>query len=398
MRKKPIILHICKDYPDAIQSADKTKAVANLVENAKDFDHIVFSLNRTSSLAKRSVIRENPLFAINYWGLPGGIGLKSSMAKTAGTIEEIIQQERLSFDLVHAHKLTMEGIIGYHISKRFQKPMACTIRGQTDFEVIRYKPHYRKFFAEILKHAQWLFFLAPWTQKEIGKTFPGITEHKSSMLPNIVYYAAPEKRREPILSNRLITAVRFDAKNFKSKYLGTTIAAFDRACRKIGDIHLDIAGGGNSPNKDKTKRLLNSVPSAANIHLTGNMDNARFCEVLPDYAAFVRPSYPETFGMVYLEALFAGIPVLHTKNTGIDGYFPNAPFTVAVDYRSPEAIAEGIIDLYKNQKELKSRLQKRLNTGDFSLFLKENIVRSYIAHIENVLKNQKSRSKTLMNS
>jgi glycosyltransferase involved in cell wall biosynthesis len=395
MRSKPIILHICKDYPDAIQSADKTKAVSNLVENTKDFDHIVFSLNRTSSLAKRFVIRGNPLFAINYWGLPGGIGLKSGMAKTAKRIEEIICQEGLSFDLVHAHKLTMEGIVGYHISRRFQKPMACTIRGQTDFEVIRYKPHYRKFFAEILRHARWLFFLAPWTQKEIGNTFPGITEHKSSMLPNIVYYAGSEKRPKPILSNRLITAVRFDAKNFKSKYLGTTIAAFDRACRIIGDIHLDIAGGGISPNRDKTKRLLDSVPSAANIHLTGNMENARFCEILPDYAAFVRPSYPETFGMVYLEALLAGIPVLHTKNTGIDGYFPNAAFAVAVDYRSAEAIAEGIIDLYKNQKELKSCLQKSLDSGDFSLFMKESIVHSYIARIEDVLKKLKTRSRKL---
>ena len=35
------------------------------------------------------------------------------------------------------------------------------------------------------------------------------------------------------------------------------------------------------------------------------------------------PSKNETFGLVYIEALLQGLPVLYTSGEGIDGYFNN---------------------------------------------------------------------------
>lgn len=36
---------------------------------------------------------------------------------------------------------------------------------------------------------------------------------------------------------------------------------------------------------------------------------------------FVMPSKPETFGLVYVEALSQGLPILYAKGEGFDGYF-----------------------------------------------------------------------------
>ena len=43
------------------------------------------------------------------------------------------------------------------------------------------------------------------------------------------------------------------------------------------------------------------------------------------------PSEAETFGMVYLEAMSPGVPVLYTRGQGFDGQFPEgtAGFSVA---------------------------------------------------------------------
>lgn len=33
------------------------------------------------------------------------------------------------------------------------------------------------------------------------------------------------------------------------------------------------------------------------------------------------PSKAETFGLVYVEAMLQGLPILYTKNEGIDGFY-----------------------------------------------------------------------------
>jgi glycosyltransferase involved in cell wall biosynthesis len=36
---------------------------------------------------------------------------------------------------------------------------------------------------------------------------------------------------------------------------------------------------------------------------------------------FIMPSYNETFGLVYIEAMSQGLPIIYTQNEGVDGYF-----------------------------------------------------------------------------
>jgi glycosyltransferase involved in cell wall biosynthesis len=386
MTQKQTILHICNDYPDVIRSANKTEAVLNLVEHSKSFDHVVLSLNRSANLLTRTMITNGRVYAVNYWGLPLGIGLRYGLERTAKEIETRLEKDAVFFDLVHAHKLTMEGIVGYHISQHFQKPMICTVRGQTDLEIIRYKPTYRSFYGKILNHCKWLFFVAPWTKTSLNAVFPGADFHNTGMLPNIVYYVSPDQRPEPQHSDRFITAVRFDAKNYKSKNLDTTIRAFDRACRKHPELHLDIAGDGTSSNRDRIEKLLESVSCADRVHFIGELKNEKFCAMLPEYAAFVRPSYPETFGMVYLESLFAGLPVLYAEETGIDGYFEDAEFAVAVDHHSADGVAGAMMKLYEDQAALKQRLSEWLDAGSLKSFLTENIIDTYARTINHVLK------------
>ena len=67
----------------------------------------------------------------------------------------------------------------------------------------------------------------------------------------------------------------------------------------------------------------------------------RSCDV------FAMPSRHETFGLVYVEAMLQGLPVMYRKNEGIDGYYTEN-IGEAVTIGDVEDIKEKLKLLYEN--------------------------------------------------
>jgi glycosyltransferase involved in cell wall biosynthesis len=68
------------------------------------------------------------------------------------------------------------------------------------------------------------------------------------------------------------------------------------------------------------------------------------------------PSHNETFGMVYVEALLSGVPILYSTGTGIDGYLGSVEAAVGVDPCSVSAIAEGLERLLAEHAQMRESL------------------------------------------
>ena len=81
-------------------------------------------------------------------------------------------------------------------------------------------------------------------------------------------------------------------------------------------------------------------------------------------------SIHETFGLVYLEALSQGLPILFSKNDGIDGTLPQN-VGEAVDPLSPQNVKKGLINLIQNYHEYSNE------AVDFKTFKWKNIAQKY---------------------
>jgi glycosyltransferase involved in cell wall biosynthesis len=121
-------------------------------------------------------------------------------------------------------------------------------------------------------------------------------------------------------------------------------------------IQLLIVGEGEKRNDIERKIHSCNVPKE--VTLPGRIDNAFLRNILPLFDLFVLPSYSETFGIVFLEAMYAGLPVIGIRNEGI--------------YGLAEDGVEALFAEPKNSKDLADKIKLLINNPD----LKEEIAKT----------------------
>ena len=104
------------------------------------------------------------------------------------------------------------------------------------------------------------------------------------------------------------------------------------------------------------RRLIEHLEISDRVELVGALPNVAVCQRMSEAIAFVLPSHNETFGMSYLEALFAGTPILYSKGTGIDGFLDGLDVGIAVNPCSVWSIASGLIQLVEQNDRFRNSL------------------------------------------
>ena len=118
------------------------------------------------------------------------------------------------------------------------------------------------------------------------------------------------------------------------------------------DIQAFIVGKGA-----ERDRLLNEIKKLGlerNITLTGDLKNEIVRNLYNLFDAFVLASYSETFGVVYIEAMYAGLPVIGIRGQGIDGVVKDGENGFLATPRDVEDLVEKIEYIINNRESVKA--------------------------------------------
>ncbi len=381
MALKPVILHISSDYPDGVKP-DKTRAIYNLVASIPDYTNVVYSLNRINGWKH---ISSSPFgkhhTCVTYAALPKGLFWLPRLLEVAEYIYADLTRRNIVPSLIHAHKFTVEGIIAHALARRFGCKLICSIQGGTDVRVLKYKPGLHDTYADIADYASHVFAFAPWAIAPFVK-HARLNEQKCSLLPALPGFDTlkPSTNRGGM---KLITCLHW--KTRKNKNLVGILSAMKLLAKKYPTLSLDIYGGDSLEDMQKLRSLVKRSGVKKRITLKGAVPNHTFQNFLGDYAAQITPSFTETYGLVFAEALICGVPVLFSKGRAIDGYFDTAKIGYACNPHSAKDIAAGIDHILSNEDALKANISTMQQDGELNSIRRESIIRHYRQTIEQIL-------------
>src|SRR5690606_36605034 len=132
-------------------------------------------------------------------------------------------------------------------------------------------------------------------------------------------------------------------------------------------VHLHLIGEGGKAHQKVLEQLeLNKDTMTYHGKI---FDLSKLKEHFENADIFVMPSKHETFGLVYVEAMLQGLPILYTANEGIDGFYEER-IGEKVTSSEVEEIKQMLLKLIKNYDSYtipKQKLIKNHNWKNIAL-------------------------------
>src|SRR5690606_33990733 len=227
--------------------------------------------------------------------------------------------------LIHAHTWYSDGGVAYLLSKKYSIPYIITIRN-TDINIFhKYLVHERSFGKKILERANDLIVISASYKRRIleQKSLQDIQKElikKLKIIPNGVdsYWIKNAVEKKTKDKNRVFN-VLFVGKFTNGKNVLTLQSAVNEINKGKTIVHLHLIGGGGKAHQQVLKQLKQHKRTMT--YYGKIFDLSKLKEHFEKADIFAMPSKHETFGLVYVEAMLQGLPILYTANEGIDGFY-----------------------------------------------------------------------------
>jgi len=164
----------------------------------------------------------------------------------------------------------------------------------------------------------------------------------------------------------------------EEKGFGLLLEAVGRLIEQKHQIQVFIVGKGTE--RDRLLQQIERLGVGKYVVMTGDLNNAVVRNLYPLFDAFVLPSYSESFGIVYIEAMYAGLPVIGVKGQGIDGVVKNGENGLLVKPQDVDDLTSKIEYLIQNRDHAATMAEqgKELVSTEFQLTqLIDKIAREY---------------------
>lgn len=233
-------------------------------------------------------------------------------------IKHLIKTMGFGFDLIHAHTAIPSGYAAQILQRKLQIPVVLTIHGLDLASTAHKSAACRRSVLSAIQGASQTVLVSAKLKKQLHQLDP-VSAGESMVIANgidptkisqAIQNPAPAKN-----GRRVLLSV---GNLYPSKGHDLVIRALPSVTDKHPDIVYRIVGDG--PRKNQLQKLARETGVQHYVEFLGRLPHLDALRQVAACDVFVLPSWSEAFGVVYLEAMGAGKPVIGCLGEGIEDF------------------------------------------------------------------------------
>ena len=327
------------------------EAVYNLTEEYKKLGHKVniITAKWPENLKDREIIDEVEVGRFDF-PIPGlsFSNIKSFVFRFPNAnrkFKQFIEDKKP--EAVHLHCVSSSGFYTLLAKKLLNFPLVVTLHGETvmdDYDIYKKSSTLRWTLRNLLKKADWVTANSSYILEDAFNTYFRRLNNSSVVFNGVDLDEFQNIDKYSHLKPYIFATGRIVYK----KGFDLLIKAFKKVSDEFNDTDLLISGKGDY--EDNLRNLISELSLNKRVHLLGPADRKKNVSLFKGCEFFVMPSRLEPFGIVCLEAMAAGKPVI-ASNIGGTKEFVTEDFGILVNPENINELADALRDLLSNKKK-----------------------------------------------
>ncbi|HEX7455999.1 MAG TPA: glycosyltransferase family 4 protein [Candidatus Nanoarchaeia archaeon] len=259
-------------------------------------------------------------------------------------LREILKD--LQINLIHSHSALPDGQAALYIKKRLNIPYVLTIHGD-DLQNTIYQGRSRKGAIEkVIKESAITIVVSNKLNKIVEEHFPEVPGNKVVVIGNgidqNVFKSLP--KRFPRKREFMILSV---GHLIKIKGHDIFLQVLAKLVKKY-TIKYNIVGGGAE--RSNLEKIVKDKNLGRIVNFFGPQPHEEIPKFMKEADLFVLPSWKEGFGIVYLEAMASGLPVIGCKGQGVEDFVKDGEAGFLVKPKDSNDLYTACAKILSNQK------------------------------------------------
>lgn len=303
----------------------------------------------------REVVWEGiPVYYPRYLAFPRAWFFASSGWRMYRGIKRLVKTlyREFPFDLIHAHVALPDGYAGAALAEDFSCPLVVTIHGQDLQHTVHRDSGCRSALARALERATRVIVVSRKLERLMERFFPSekgkVVRVPNGIDPKKIAMAMTTRYRGDV-GNPMVVSV---SNLVKTKGVDFNLEAIHQLRNKYRTVKYVVVGGG--PEAHALAEMARRLHLEEHVKFMGRVPHQQALRYIAAGDVFSLPSWQEGFGIVYLEAMACGKPVVGCKGEGIEDFVEHGVTGLLVKPRSVDSLVEALDFLLSHPNEAKA--------------------------------------------
>jgi glycosyltransferase involved in cell wall biosynthesis len=294
-------------------------------------------------------VGEADVFSPTFFDIPqmvsgGNAAVALNTLSCAKAILRVLKRigVRKDFDGVHIHEVRYGGLSYVKWIDQVKSPSIITIHGVDPFVQSRVAmPWFSQKFHELWAEVRHVTLVGNPLQSYADRL--GIPKNKRSVVHNgSEIPPAWNSDQRPLSDRRVIMSV---SNLVQLKGIDLNLNALARFRREKPTLDWEYRIIGDGPERVSLQRLAGELAIDDRVYFLGQFDHRNTLEQIADCDVFSLPSWGENFGIVYLEAMGRGRPVIGCRDWGAAEMVRDGVDGILVEPRSEDSLYRALTTL-----------------------------------------------------